>query len=84
MAMTFDDALQAWVSDGDAAPECPVCGSPLSPGWNDCPCGMELNVETITTAGGTETLVTQEHDEMRELRDRLEGDGTGTSSIALL
>lgn len=80
--MRFDDELQAWVCDGD--PECPVCGARLSPGWNDCPCGMELNVETIRSGGSEETLVTQEHDEMRELTDRLEGDGAGTSAIALL
>ena len=81
--MRYDDTLQAWVSDTEDV-SCPMCGAPLQAGWNDCPCGMELNVETICSAFGTKTLVTQEHDEMRELRDRLEGDGTGTSAIALL
>lgn len=71
--MRYDDTLQAWVMDGSEAPECPMCGSLLEMGWNDCRCGLELNVETIRSDEGVVTLVTQEHDEMRELRERVEG-----------
>ena len=81
--MTFDDDLQAWISDTSIAPECPMCGSPLDLGWNDCRCGLELNVEVIRNGGDDGVyLVTQEHDEMRELINRVDGRSSYGAAIA--
>jgi uncharacterized OB-fold protein len=64
--MEYVDSIDAWWSDNIDELKCPSCGSPVHMSWNDCECGLELNVEKLLSSNAV-YLLTIEHNDMKQL-----------------